>query len=366
MVAQSGGERARRMSAAAAALWARLARAGLVSGEMPAAQDAAAPWYVRVMLCFAGLLAAAFLLGFVAVGAPFLIENRTAASATGLALVAAAYALFRSAPRSDFGAMFALAVSFAGQALFIFGFLALFDQGAGAGTWLAITAVELVLALVMPNFIHRLSSAYAAGVAATYALVSLGAGAFAAGLALLVAFLWLNEARFARNHAVLAPLAYGLTLAFIHIEALAFGGEWMAVPSMQEATPWGAAWMGEALVSAALLATVVTLLKRAGTAWDDRRAAPAIGACAAIGLASLEAPGIAGGLMIVVLGHANGNRVLAGLGVAGLVFYVSAYYYLLELTLMRKSAVLAATGVVLLAARWIVLERVLNGKARNA
>lgn len=354
------------MSASAEALWALLARAGLVSGEMPAAQNAAAPWYVRVMLCFAGFLAAAFLLGFIAVGAPFLIENRTAASATGLALVAAAYALFRAAPRSDFGAMFALAVSFAGQALFIFGFLALFDHGAGAGTWLAIAAVELALALVMPNFIHRLISAYGAGVASVYALMSLGAGACAAGLAGVIAFLWLNEARLARLHAVLVPVAYGLTLAFIHIEALPFGGEWMAVPAVQDVARWGAAWMGEALASAALLATVITLLKRAGVAWYDKRAVPAIGACAAIGLASLEAPGIAGGLMIVLLGYANGNRVLAGLGVAGLVFYVAGYYYLLELTLMHKSGVLAASGAVLLAARWILLERVLKEKARNA
>src|SRR5690606_5727004 len=97
------------------------------------------------------------------------------------------------------------------------------------------------------------------------------------------------------------------TLAFIQIEAFAFGGEWMAVPSMTEVAPWGAAWMGEALVGAALLATVVTLLTRAGVAWDSKRALPAIGACAAIGLASLEAAGIAGGLMIVVLGYANGN-----------------------------------------------------------
>jgi uncharacterized membrane protein len=70
--------------------------------------------------------------------------------------------------------------------------------------------------------------------------------------------------------------------------------------------------------------------------------------------------------MIVVLGYANGNRVLAGLGIAGLLLYVSAYYYLLELTLLHKSAVLAATGLVLLTARWVVLELVLNEKGRNA
>ena len=58
--------------------------------------------------------------------------------------------------------------------------------------------------------------------------------------------------------------------------------------------------------------------------------------------------------MIVVLGFANGNRVLTGLGIAALLFYVFAYYYLLQETLLFKSGVLLATGFVLLVARWIM------------
>jgi uncharacterized membrane protein len=63
--------------------------------------------------------------------------------------------------------------------------------------------------------------------------------------------------------------------------------------------------------------------------------------------------------MIVLLGYAAANRVLAGIGLAALVFYLSAYYYTLEETLLYKSAVLAATGLVLLASRWLMLRFVL-------
>jgi len=70
--------------------------------------------------------------------------------------------------------------------------------------------------------------------------------------------------------------------------------------------------------------------------------------------------------MIVLLGFANGNRVLVGLGIASLLFYVSGYYYLLDATLLVKSGVLAATGAVLIAARWLVLNVVMPKERADA
>jgi uncharacterized membrane protein len=53
-----------------------------------------------------------------------------------------------------------------------------------------------------------------------------------------------------------------------------------------------------------------------------------------------------------VVGFANGNRVLIGLGIAALVGYLSHYYYSLQATLLEKSVLLMCTGLVLLAARF--------------
>jgi uncharacterized membrane protein len=57
-----------------------------------------------------------------------------------------------------------------------------------------------------------------------------------------------------------------------------------------------------------------------------------------------------------VIGFANGNRILAGLGILALLGYLSHYYYSLQLTLLEKSGVLASTGIALLAA-WLLVHR---------
>jgi uncharacterized membrane protein len=81
-----------------------------------------------------------------------------------------------------------------------------------------------------------------------------------------------------------------------------------------------------------------------------------LAACALVGAASLEAPGIAAGLTVMLLGFARGNRTLIGLGILGSLLYLSAYYYSLHATLLVKSQALAATAAALLAARWAALK----------
>jgi uncharacterized membrane protein len=117
-------------------------------------------------------------------------------------------------------------------------------------------------------------------------------------------------------------------------------------------------WIGEGLVAVALVASVWVLVVRAKWKPADTRTLLALAAAAAVGVASLRAPGIAAGLMIAIIGFSNANRVLVGLGIAALLIYVGAYYYALDVTLLVKSGVLAATGAVLLAARSITLRMV--------
>jgi hypothetical protein len=352
-------------TAEARALWTRLSAAGLTVGHMPEAIDAHTPWYVRVMLSIAGFIAAVFLMAFVAFAFRFVLESREASAAVGLMLITAAYALFRAATRSDFVAMFALAVSFAGQGLFFMGFTALFAGVDKTAPWIVIAGLEAALTLLMPNFIHRVVCAFAAGFALAYALSWAGAALLAPGvIGAIVAWIWLNEARYARRASVAIPAGYGLTLAFVYIQAAPPGGMiglyGLRIPI------WLPVWFGEAMVGAALVSTVAALVRRTNWRFADRKALLAVIAAAAVAAASLNAPGIAGGLMIALLGFANGNRVLTGIGIAALLFYVSRYYYLLDITLLEKSAALAATGAVLLGARWIVLNLVMADYVRDA
>lgn len=348
-----------------AELWSKLAAAGLAAGDMPAVEEARTPWYVRVMLGASGVIAAVFLLAFVGAGLSFVLESAVASVAAGLLLIAGAYGLFTMGPRNDFVVMFGLAVSLAGQALLAFGVFTLFEGRYREPLPFAVLAiVEAALALVIPNFINRVATAYAATLAFTYACVVAGAWYLPAGVVgAAVAAVWLSEVRLAKMHSIVAPVGYGLTLAFMQLESAGLFGHWIGVASGSREMVGVSPWIGETLVASALVAAVWVLIRRAGWKPASPRTLLALGVALALGATSFKAPGIAGGLMIVVLGFANGNRVLAGLGIAALLFYVSAYYYLLEETLLFKSGVLLATGIVLLAARWLVLNVVIKERA---
>jgi hypothetical protein len=87
---------------------------------------------------------------------------------------------------------------------------------------------------------------------------------------------------------------------------------------------------------------------------DDRRFVWAAGAVILLGL--VTAPGILCAALIVGLGLWRHRTWLTGLGAVGLTAHMVTYYYQLDITLLEKSGVLVASGLVLLGLRW-VLER---------
>ena len=76
-----------------------------------------------------------------------------------------------------------------------------------------------------------------------------------------------------------------------------------------------------------------------------------------IALITVKAPGFGITVSVLLLGFANGNRVLAGVGIFSLLAYWSHYYYSLEISLLQKSALLLCAGVVLIAAR-LAMKRI--------
>jgi Domain of unknown function (DUF4401) len=347
------------------ALWTRLTAAGLTRGKMPALAQSGTPWTVRVMLAIAGLIAAASLLGFLGTFFTIVFESRTASITTGGLLLLGAFMLFRTQGQSDFWAMFALAVSLSGQFLLLSG---LFRGGAWtAGLFGLTAALQLALAVVMPSYIHRTLSAYAAAIAFQYACFAAGAPFLVTGLvAAIVAALWLHEARFGMRHAVAEPVAYGVTVAFMQIAAASLFGHARTTFFIVQTDIGAWPWADPLLTAAVLIVSTAVLLTRAGWTPSARPMQLAMLAVVLVCIASFKAPGIMACLLIVLLGFSNGNRVLTGLGIAALVLYLSGYYYLLEVTLLTKSGVLLATGVVLLAARWLMLSRVMPAERSDA
>jgi hypothetical protein len=336
-------------------LWDRLKADGLVEGELPASQDRASPWFVRVMLGIAGWIGAFFLLGFVAIAFLSLMENAGGALTLGALCCAGAFLLFRFKGENDLAAQFGLAISLAGQGLIAFG---VWDSVSHETPILfgTFALVEAVLVLVMPNALHRVLSSFGGAIALALAINR--AGLYGIAPALLcggLVFIWLEPSRWARSGALWRPVGYGLALATLLIEAgRGSWSEWLY--DLKGDPTWlmlhGPA-LGRGLIGLLILWTVSRLLARETVAVGSKPWLVAMAAALLLAALSFLAPGIAPALLVVLLGFGAGNRILVGLGIISLLGFVSHFYYSLHATLLAKSGVLVATGLALLAAHWL-------------
>jgi hypothetical protein len=346
-------------------LWAKLRERELVGGELPAPEADRSPWFVRVMLGVAGWIGALFLLGFVGIALERLIESPPASLTAGALACAAAAAIFR-ARDSDLVTQFAFAVSLAGQALMANGWFDLVGSSSAAA--LVVGAQQAALFFLLPNFNHRVWASWSGAYAVVFALGKLGLAALAPALA-TAAFLavWLREFDHPRQGRLLRSGGYGLAIAAV--QAAVMQGP------LTHVLLWGgtaggdrvAMWIGAAAAGAVLLWAVLALLRREGVALASGPGKSALAGAAILAVASLKAAGIGPATAILLVGYANGNRLLAGLGIAALIGYLSHYYYSLQATLLEKSVLLAAAGLALIAARLALAKlRPETGNKRHA
>ncbi len=168
----------------------------------------------------------------------------------------------------------------------------------------------------------------------------------------------MKEFDFAKQGTLARAGGYGLAIAAVVIAVLHGDLSLSAILDRPKPALGGliGLWIGAALTGAALLWAVVQLLAREDVPLESPQGKIALVGAIILAIATLKAPGIGPAAAVLVIGFANGNRVLAGLGILALLAYLSHYYYLMQITLLEKSAVLAATGVALLAARLALLR----------
>jgi hypothetical protein len=340
-------------------IWARLRQAGLVQGEILEQSGARSPWYVRVMLGVAGWFGALFLLLFVGFGMSFIFKD------SGVALVAGALAcgvsawLFRKLPENDFAGQFGLAVSMAGQALLIFGIEDMIRSKSVAVMGIVVAVMQVALFWLLPSYVHRIWSAAIGACALALALADMGLMALTPALVLAAfAWVWLKEFDHAKEGPLVRAGGYGLAIAAVVITVM--HGELSIARILDNPKPpvggMAGVWIGAGLTGAALLWAVVQLLAREDVPLESAQGKIAVVGAVILAVATLKAPGIGPAAAVLVIGYANGNRVLAGFGILALLGYLSHYYYALQITLLEKSAVLACTGIALLAVRLALLR----------
>jgi hypothetical protein len=339
------------------ALWGRLSAQALVEGDYPKRGEVQSPWYVRAMLGVAGWIGALFLIGFVGTALVSVMNDGASAAIAGAACCGIAYGLFRRFDGQVFVEQFALALSLAGQILLVVG-LGQLLQPEDPAFYFAIAAMQAALAWAVPNFLHRVLATSGAAVALALAVHQLSLHGLAAPLLCAsVAWVWLDPARWARNGRLWRPIGYGLVLALLLVETFGLFGAEAWFKRADEAPGWitlHGPLIGRGLTAAVLIWVAAALSIREGFAPASRTLLSAVGAALLVGLFSLGAPGLAASLLILLLGFAASNRIVMALGVLSLLGFVGHFYYSLHATLLEKSGMLALSGLVLVAAHFIL------------
>jgi Domain of unknown function (DUF4401) len=139
---------------------------GVIAADAPAPPEATThrPWFVALMLGFAGWLAGIFLLAFVFM---FLeLKSTSAILLLGLLLAGSAWALYFADRSAVFLDQLALALSIAGQCAI--GWALLEDVRSGLTISATLLVLQLVVLLVMPNKTARTLAALFATIAWVY------------------------------------------------------------------------------------------------------------------------------------------------------------------------------------------------------
>ncbi len=343
-------------------LWQRLVDQQIASGPLPAL-DASTPWYVRTILCFAGWLAALFVLGVLGMSFAAFFDRPVGCLLVGLALIGCATASFRVGRRNELMAQFGLALSLAGQALVVYGFTHM-SSGNVRVIAMLVAALELGLFFIIPNFLHRVLSSIVAALAVTFLLSEWWLVCTIRSLITLgFVAVWLH------GHDRLAEsgwraAGYGLALALVGIAFSNFH-LWL----WYSHTAHVARWMFtlstiDRMSAVATLPLAVYLIRRWQQALrpgDNHTVLFAWLAVVPVAAASWLAPMLGALLAVLITAFATGSRVLLGLASAALLAYLSQYYYSLHLTLLNKSMLLIATGTTLLAMRFVLQKLTLPG-----
>jgi uncharacterized membrane protein len=352
------------MTQQAQQVWMILLKAGVVQGTVP--EDTGkleSPWYVSVLLAFSGWIAALFLLGFLGLGFESIFRNSTATFIIGAMMISGAFAILRI-PKNEFVEHLALAASLAGQALVIFSIYKITDHNQGL-FWMLVTLLQMLLAAIIPSFIHRVFSSFVAAYAFSMAMTFIGLPYLVIGMVMLLAALcWLNEFRYPQYMRTIRAIGYGLVLALIQLKGTAlFGYRTMGwLYSHHQTELLVSPWIGELLVAAVTLFVVWNILQRYNQAMFAPVPIMALLGTLLLCAASTQIQGITVGMVIMLLGFVGVNRTLLSLGIASLLFFISCYYYFLNTTLLDKSLTLLTVGLVLLAVRWLMLHILLVKK----
>jgi GAF domain-containing protein len=312
------------------------------------------PWFVRVLIGV-GAWVSAMLLAL-GVGLSGIGNDKAGLFVVGAIALAGGIAL-RWRARSDFLVQLALAASLGGRPLLYFAIADGHDAGVGVAlVALLVETVTVVLyrdavgrflatlgacgAIVLFPFALDLDRDTATQVGVQLALVVLAGAASA---------VWSLQGRIFATHfgPMQEPVGLGLVAGL-------FGGLLTLTQVTRAATSDSSSARPLAYALSAGLALLVADVVRQATrdlGASPRTKALAYGGVAALAVLALRAPGLLAGVLVLALAIHRRSRALLAMAAAYLVVFGSWFYYDLDMTLLAKAGVLAASGALLLGMR---------------
>ena len=334
-----------------------------------ASSEEGSPWFINVFFGFTGILSSLFFIGFLSL---LLFEFSFFESFIGLLVVgtllsAAGWLLFSNARtrHSPFWNSLAFAITLAGQ-MYI-GFALLFEGYDPPISVLLLLLVQLIITVVMTNFIYRLLSATVALCCLVYLSSYYGFSevslALLAGITIVAhlqrySILQRLSQQWRSNFAeIISAIGYASALVLLGVSVYFIAAEYGYGRGGYEETISYNYYLAQALLTLASLYAAYLILKRYNIQLLSATGLIVIGATAVLGVVSIYVSGLLATSLIIVIAFANSQRVLLGLGIIALVSYIFWYYYQLDTSLLLKSASMLVVGIGLLLIRWLLIKR---------
>lgn len=335
---------------------------------------ARSPWFISLLFGMSGILASLFFIGFLTLmlDNTDLLDSTLAVIIIGALLSVIGGFLFYNARsrHSPFWNGLAFAITLAGQGYIAFAILA--SEIAEPLNIMLLLLVQLLMTVVIPNFIYRLLSATLALNCLFYLLnyyhlseVSLGLLALITSVAhlqryTLAAFIptkW-RANFFDISSAIGYASAYVLLLVSVYFIAAEYGNSFDNLDSLDN---YGEAfsynyYLAQGLLTLASLYAAYLILKRYHIKLLSAAGLLISAAIIVLGVISIYVSGLLATSLIIIIATANSQRVLLGLGVIALVGYIFWYYYQLDTTLLVKSASMLVIAIALLLLRWLLVR----------
>ena len=338
------------------------------------AAAAPSPWFISLLFGFSGVFASLFFIGFLTLilDNTGLLDSTLALFIIGGILSGIGGLLFYNARlrHSPFWNSLAFAVTLAGQGYIAYALLT--SEITEPLNIILLLLVQLLMTVVIPNFIYRLLSATLALSCLLYLLNYYHLSEISLGLlALITSVTHLQRYRLAAfiptkwrmnaleiTNAIGYASAYVLLSVSVYFIAAEYGNSFAnfnSLDSYGEAFSYNY-YLAQGLLTLASLYAAYLILKRYHIKLLSAAGLLISAAIVLLGIMSIYVSGLLATSLIIIIATANSQRVLLGLSVIALVGYIFWYYYQLDTSLLVKSVSLFVIGITLLLLRWLLIK----------